>query len=831
MSSNPPSYDVFRSRDNIRNEIIELYKSYMELENTDLTKSSFSSFLVEILATLTTNVLFYQMSSYREFFLTKAQLPESIYNLAAFLGYSATEATAASVNALVTIPFGFEDANTSFTIPEGFNFYATTETGTVTFSTDYLTTITVTNNASVTVVLTEGSNVYNLPVDIDTGSNEFSFVLPLTQSTNNLDTESGDPEQFLIPDDLQQYQFSSVEVPFSGQYSSQIVEVQAPGASARETWTEISSLFLMDETTKGYTVTRSTEGITIGFGNGLIGVQPEAGSTIYVTLTLTDGADGNIIAGTLNSGQRIYNTTLAGRTEIVQYSVTNTSAGTGGTDEESLEEIRRNSIDNLTALERTVSENDYIVANTIIDGSPITQNSLPVLKRSDLKINEITLFTTLLFGDDIVPTRNIRYETTDTTINRNTIITDDGIDYYTIYDMTIDPTNSVANYTYILYEVEQIPTLVTTFGSDYNVVADNLVVTREGTAATFRLSYVSGESDVASTSCEMEILETGATYAMTIDTSTGDYELYFSDNTIIPGNENTYYFTISHPSEGLVGQYSATFTFRQELEDFAISNVKIDSTGYTVYDIPTIRKSYYDTINQRDFETQVLQVLLSTVTFKDYRMLTDFVNVKFSSTTGSLNNMQLNEVQLLSAIDIRSTPPTSGTVGDRYIVGNGTGLWEGYDDYIAVLADATASTWSFTLPKTEQMIYVTNKAKKYLYCQAGWIAPEYNIPLQLEVDVFKSDTYTGSTGDLTLAVRNAIMTAFTSRFGVNVDIYRSEIIDVVQGVDGVEHCRLIRPESSIFFNFDINDFTQEQLLSYGPEYVYWEIDDITVRIF
>jgi len=71
-------------------------------------------------------------------------------------------------------------------------------------------------------------------------------------------------------DDLQQYQFSSVEVPFTGQYTSQLVEIQAPGSAARETWTEISSLFLMDEDTKGYTVTRSTEGITIGFGNGLI---------------------------------------------------------------------------------------------------------------------------------------------------------------------------------------------------------------------------------------------------------------------------------------------------------------------------------------------------------------------------------------------------------------------------------------------------------------------------------------------------------------------------------------------------------------------------------
>lgn len=826
------SEQVFRSRDNIRNEIITLYKSYMELENTDLTKSSWNSFIIEILSTLTTNVLFYQMSAYREFFLTQAQLPNSVYSLASFLGYTPSDADPATVSALIVMPFGFEDANTEFAMAEGFKFLATAESGTITFTTFYTTTITVTNNTTVTVVIQEGNNVVNLPVDISTANNTFAFVLPLRQSTNNLDAETGDPEQFLIPDDLQQYQFSSIDVAFSGQYSSQIVEVQPPGSTSRELYTEVPSLFLMDETTKGYTVRRSTEGITIGFGNGLIGVQPEPSSTIFVTLELTDGADGNIIAGTLNSGDRIYNTTLAGRNEIVQYTVTNTTAGVSGADEESVEEVRRNAIANISALERTVTENDYINANIIIDDSPIGQNSLPVLKRSDLKVNEIALFSTLLFSDDIVPTRNIRYEFPPTThIPRQTVITHGGIEYYTIYDMDVDILNSVANYVYILFEIEQIPTLVTSFGSSYDLYADLFLATRSGIAADFSLSYVSGADDPELTTCEMEILETGATFSMTNDTSAGDYTLNFPDNTIIPEGENTYYFTIAHPTEGLIGQYSATFTFRQSLDDFALSNATVDGTAYVVYDVPTVRKSYYDGIDQREFETQVLQALLSSLTFKDYRMLTDFVNFKFASTTGVLNNMQLNEVQLLAAIDILSIPPVGGTIGDRYIVLNGTGLWDGKDDYIATLTDSTASTWSFTFPKTEQMILVTNKTKKYLYSESGWVVPEYEIPLEISIDVFKTDTYTGSTGELTLAVRDAIMAAFESRFGINVNIYRSEIIDVVQDVDGVEHCRLILPESSIFFNFDINDFTQEELLSYGPEYVFWTEDQITVRIF
>jgi len=162
---------------------------------------------------------------------------------------------------------------------------------------------------------------------------------------------------------------------------------------------------------------------------------------------------------------------------------------------------------------------------------------------------------------------------------------------------------------------------------------------------------------------------------------------------------------------------------------------------------------------------------------------------------------------------------------------NGVGDWLGQDDNIATCSDATAVTWVFTTPKTEQMTFVVSETLKYLYCESGWVNPSYAIPLQIELDVFKTSTYTGSTTELTDAIREALVTIFSSRFGININLYRSEIIDVVQEVDGVEHCRLIQPQSSIFFDFDINDFTQEQLLSYGPEYVYFEEDDISVRIF
>ena len=812
------SSQIYKSRDRIRNEIIEKLKEYLELENVDLTKTSFLSFLVEILSTNTSNLLFYQISAYREFFLTKAQLPESIYNLAAFLGYNPSDATPAEANVLFTIPFGFTDALTQFTLAEGFKLNAE---GGIDFATYYTTTITVTNNSEVTVVVQEGNRTYNMPVTIE--SSQFLFVLPFRQYSTSI-------QEFQISEDLQQYQFVSIEVPFDGQISDQVVEIKPPGSAAYEIYTEVASLFLMDSSTKGYVARRTDEGIMLQFGNGLIGYQPEAGATVQVTLSLTEGADGNVIAGSIHTGDRIYNTTLAGITQTVDYSVTNTSPAVSGEDEESLEAVRQNAITNITALERIVSENDFVNANVIIDDSPIGQNSLPVLKRSDIKINEIALFSTLFFGDDLVPTRDLYDTFSSTYVPRQTALTQEGVEYYTVFDMDIDPLNTSASYTYIMYEIEQIPTLVTSYGSEYDLYATNLIVQRNGAQATYELVFNTTESDAALASCQMEISETGATYNMVTDSTS--FTLLFPDNRVIPTGNLTYFFTISHSVEGLVAQYTNQFVFRLSLDDFTTSNALLDGSSYVVYDIPTVQKSYYDSINKRDFETQVLQQLLTTMTFKDYKMLTDFINFKFANTTGTLNNMQLNEVDLSPVLGIESIPPTITAINQRYIVLNGTGDWLGHDNDIASSStDGTSYVWVFTAPKSDQMVYVTDEAQKYIYSETGWVVPSYDIPLQISLDVFVESTYTGTLGDLTQEIREALVEEFTDRFGINVNIYRSEIIDVVQEVEGVDHCRLIDPVSSIFFNFDIDDFTQQQLLEYAPEYVYFTEDDISIRVF
>jgi len=819
------SEQIYLSRDSIRELIGNEVKNYLELENVDLLKSSFLSFLIDTVSTLTGNLLFYQLSTYREFFLTKAQLPESILNLSAFLGYNTTEATAATANVLMTIPFGNWDSITQFTMAEGFKFKA----GDTEFVTYYDAIIEVTNNANVTIQVIEDNKRFFLPVDISTES--FSFVLPVTQ-TKVVEQE------FQIDSDIQQFQFITLDVPIVGEVASLKVEIQEPGSSGTTLWTEFASLFLMDAADKGYVSRRTDTGRRLTFGNGLIGIQPTGGSTVFVTTSTTEGAEGNVIAGSIREGDRIYLTTMAGQRQVVDYEVINASSAYGGEDEESLEEVRRNSIASIRALERLVTEGDYKDISVVAPEIPFAQNALPVLKRSDLQVNEIELFSALLFGsgtteiENLVPTRNAIFTVPQSTtrIPRNELITIGDNQYYNLFEIDIDAHNTVGEYEYIISSVEVLPALETSYPSTFDIYSDLLEVERVGTQGTFKLHYKSTEVNADLATCELKIKSSGSTKTMTND-STGGYFIYtFNPYTDIPFGEQTYEFTISDPSSALVALYSNKVTFRADLSTFMRSNVVIDTdaTTYIVYDVPVIEKDYYDSIDQQAFELQVLQTLISTADLADRRMLTDFSNIKFTNTFGILATMLLNQPTISSVIDILETEPTSCNPGDRYIIQTCSEDLTIKDNIIRCI-DATS--FVYEVPIADSIVYVNSKAENYIYSIRGWIPlPTYEMPLVIDIEIFRDMTYSGTLSALQNSVRTTLVEAFSDRFGTEAEIYRSEIIDVVQNIDGISHCSLRKPETSIFFNFKLKELTEDQLLAYGPEYIYFTEDSITVRV-
>jgi hypothetical protein len=844
------SEQIYLSRDSIREQISAEVKNYMELNNVDLTKSSFLSFMIDTVSTLTGNLLFYQLSTYREFFLTKAQLPESILNLSSFLGYNTREATPASANVLMTIPLTF-DSDVQFSIPEGFKFKG----GEIEFRTYYSTSISIENNSSATIQVAEDNKRFTLPYTIE--DSELSFVLPLTQIKESV-------QEFQIDSDTQEFQFVTIDVPIEGEVASITVQIKEEGSAGYTTWTEFDSLFLMGSTDKGYVSRRTDSGRRLTFGNGLIGVQPSASSNVLVTVETTEGEDGNVIAGSIRDGDRIYVQNLAGINEVVSYEVINSSPAFGGEDEESLEEVRKNSIASISTLSRLVTENDYKNINVVVPESPIAQNSLPVLKRSDLQVNEIELFSGLIFGseteevDNLVPTRNAVWEipASQTTIPRDSVLQIGDDYYYSMFEISIDTNNTVGDYEYIVYELELLPALETSYGETYDLYCDKLEIIRDGTQGIFRLYYQTGEPDAELAGCTLKIQSSGSTKIMTNDSTSGYFYYIFDPYTDIPLGEQTFEFNITDPSSTDIAKYSNKATFRGDLSTFMRSNVEItDSTTLIVFDVPVIEKTYYDAVAKRDFELQVMQALISSLDLADSKMLTDFTNIKFTSTHGLLENMQLNQPTISSVVDIVTSLPTSCVNNSRYILSPTSGNDEYQDNIVkcvqvidhttidttafdgttiidtTAIIDSTAMTYIYEEPIADSIVYITNRGENYIFSERGWIPlPAYTIPLEIEVEVFRESTFSGTLTALINTVRETIYDAFKDRFGTNSTLYRSEIIDVIHNVEGVSHCRLRKPETSIFFNFQLTELTQSQLLRYGPEYVYFTEDNITVRV-
>lgn len=69
-----------------------------------------------------------------------------------------------------------------------------------------------------------------------------------------------------------------------------------------------------------------------------------------------------------------------------------------------------------------------------------------------------------------------------------------------------------------------------------------------------------------------------------------------------------------------------------------------------------------------------------------------------------------------------TAPPATPAAGDTYIVGAAaTGLWQGYDNQIAVW-DATASLWAFANPRLGWVAYIEDEEKLSAFKAAGWSA-------------------------------------------------------------------------------------------------------------
>lgn len=871
---------LYLSRDEIRNQLISQVQQYLELVDVDLTKSSFITYIIDVLSTLTSNMVFYQMSVYREFFLTKAQLPESVLNLAAFIGYAPLEAKHSTCNITISFPFTFQYPNVEITIPEGATFK--TADG-ISFSTIFQTLIVFTDNETVTATAISDNSTTPLVTYISSAYETASIMLPVVQKQDAT-------YEFQIPQDLPLYRFTEYMVRFDGQLSDIKVEVKDPGSEEWREYIRYSSLYIMSPTDYGYVARPSDEGYTLYFGNGLIGVQPPIGGTIRVTVSSTLGARGNIISNTIVSGDRLNFVNPTGQVENINYKVYNPSPAIGGCDSQTLEEIKFDAINNLTSLHRFVSKEDYQKAKSIKPDILLVENSYPILKRSDIKNNEIMLFITLMYNNVIVPTRNYYMELPNASsygseiieVPRQTIVEYDGEEYLTLFDLYIDKLNEISKYKYVTSRLMVVPTMVKSINRVVQIEILNCEIfvhapdsdpTSPINTVTFKMQFNCSEAIPPEEINANFIIEKNMVdYNMNIVINGEDtfFEITFNPYITIPEGEQRYFIELSHPliTEGVFAQYQINVMVRKDLDSVMLSNTFLDEENDTlvISDVPVVLRSYYDALDsQEDFEYYVLQRLLTSMDISDKRMMTDFTNIKFPNTYGMMTNMLHNRQTKFEARSMYLTefpPMVEINHGYRYILSGledsqfankrhwiaqffqtsvvllnpNTGLEE---EFVGSNLTEEQQTWDivsrdgyFTAyePQMDDIIYVIDQNKKYIFSSCGWVIPTFKIPLKIEINIEKESNTSNSIVAIINNIKKALIENIKPSFGNECEILRSKITSTVQGINGVNHCKLVEPSFNIFYDFELRDLTEIELMKYTPEYIYFNEDDIEVII-
>ena len=939
------SIQIFADRDKIREQMIEYMKGYLELDSIDLNKTSYLSYLINIISALTSNLCFYTTSVYREFFLTKAIQKESILNLASMLGYTPPFGTPSTVQILVGMPTTF-DSTINLSIPYKFKYYA----GDIVFTQDHEIQVMIMNPNTDNIIATvteiqEVGGMKVLPYIFSADKLMIYFTVSAIQ-------EEQQTFEFSIPK-LEPYEFHVIDLEFKGTASDinlstidMVTTQDDTSTGITEKWDKYESLFLIPAGVKGYAIRSTALGCKIFFGNGVIGEQPKSNQICDITIGLTKGSAGNVIAGTITKSDYLYVEVIDGGNIIqkpVKFEILNTAPSLGGADSPSLDEIRNYAMANVAAGKRLVTKKDYEDIKYIVEGLPIS-HAISILKRSDIKRTEISIFTDIVFENMIVPTKNIAHTFECpggifTSIAGETLIVD-GEEYLTMFDLVIDPENKEGKYSYVLSDINNTVNLVRNYDRETILLPNsinfkafrvgskdinsNLILGTDLQPLTKSTEYVAitlhyqiiGTGDYSHVQALLVDSWLGDQYPMIHDyinrtytvniplvkIPNGEQKLYLKvfgpdhpyydaetevivrrdlteymysqvkinkefiptkvvspiSETLIRGSvANTSDLLTYYPVHQIVEVKQNTSTFIENIDyrlteesiDWSLSGVEpTPNSSYSisykyreyltnhngiynaiVYDIPVIKKDYYESINKDNFRLQIIQKIV-TFDVLQYRMLTDFINLKFANTTGKLTNMLYNKLKFYVIGRNPEVMPIPTMDNQKWVVTLPDNPWNKLPSFVANW-NAVTQSWSFNYLTTDDMLFSLEDVKTYIFNGEKLLEPLNDIPFTIEASIWKSTNISVTSTTLIRKIKDALINQLYTKFGYDAPIFRSDIIRIIQSVDGVEHCELISPSHNIFFNYDIyEDFTQNQLLNYSPQLVFTDTTKINISI-
>lgn len=214
--------------------------------------------------------------------------------------------------------------------------------------------------------------------------------------------------------------------------------------------------------------------------------------------------------------------------------------------------------------------------------------------------------------------------------------------------------------------------------------------------------------------------------------------------------------------------YKQSAVFHHDMTEICYSHVAPNQSGVQyAWSVPVIESSYYD--ENLEYLDQYVFSVMATLrdSFAQYKMLTDRIQIKFAKTFGDSVNMRLNS-------------------------------------YSTIPSKTYASDFSIDMP------------------------PE------LHIKVYVSKRAQSTVSAIVEECKNVLYTFFQLKAGFHTNLYRSEISRFIHDtVDDVEFCEVLSPTDDIVYNFDINNiprYAKDVLYTYCPEFIWFDIDNITVDV-
>lgn len=310
----------YTSRDyaSIRTDLINAIPDWLP-EWTNRSESDFGIVLIEMFAYMGDIMGYYIDRVANESFINTAVQRASVLSLAGMIDYRPAGRAAATTELSFTIS---AEALAPVTIPAGTQASTVPDPSTepVVFETDEEITIAI--GATDTVAATEGVTTVEdetSPVGISDGAPDQAFSLYYPN---------------IINDSLTIF-----------------VDEDGAGPGMAAAWRFVAHLIDATSEDRVYTTTTDENGITyVLFGDDVNGRIPTQGATITAAYRVGVGVLGNVGSGTIKE----LVTPIVGVDSVI-----NVGAATGGSDEESVESIRRQAPRSLTVLERAVTTADY----------------------------------------------------------------------------------------------------------------------------------------------------------------------------------------------------------------------------------------------------------------------------------------------------------------------------------------------------------------------------------------------------------------------------------------------------------------------------------------